>query len=268
MGAVLALALTSAAGGRAWAHSFGPPPGNTGAPGQGTCARAGCHASFPLNSGPGSLTVGGLPASGYDPGKVYNLVVTLQQAGQQRWGFEASALSSPGSATAGQVAGAFAVTDAVNTQLEPSSGTSTIEHTADGTSDGTADGPVSWQFQWQAPAAGFGPVTLYVAGNAADGNGNNSGDYIYSKSFPIPEASAAPAVVPGDVNGDGKVGIADVVLLLQGVVGLTTLTPDQQKAGDLAPAGTGGAPSGDGKISIADVVRLLRFVVGLETTLS
>ncbi|HEY3284689.1 MAG TPA: PA14 domain-containing protein [Armatimonadota bacterium] len=65
-----------------------------------------------------------------------------------------------------------------------------------------------------------------------------------------------PTVVYGDLNGDKKVSIADVVLALRGVAGLVTLTADQQTAGDV---------SGDKKFNITDVVLMLRYVAGLIT---
>lgn len=71
-------------------------------------------------------------------------------------------------------------------------------------------------------------------------------------------------LIPGDVNGDGKVDLRDVVLALRGAVGVTTLTPDQVQAADVAPfPGTEGRTIGDGKVSLEDVIRLLRFTVGL-----
>jgi hypothetical protein len=263
----LALAL-ALGGGSAWSYPDLPPPHTSGAPGQSTCAKAGCHNSFAVNSGPGAVALQGLPASGYDPNKVYDLVVTLQQTGQRAWGFQASTLGSPGASMDSKIVGAFALTDATNTQLDPDLGSAIVEQTDKGTYEGTANGPVTWHFQWQAPPAGTGSATIYLAGNACDADGTAAGDYVYTVSYPVAEATAPPAVKLGDVDGNGTVGISDVVLLLRAVAGLATLTPDQQKAGDVAPAGTGGAPPGDGKVTISDVVRLLRFVAGLEPTLS
>ncbi len=56
----------------------------------------------------------------------------------------------------------------------------------------------------------------------------------------------------GDVNGDGSVAIADVVLLNRAVLGKVTLADSAKKLGDV---------NGDGNISIADVVKLNRFVL-------
>jgi len=65
-----------------------------------------------------------------------------------------------------------------------------------------------------------------------------------------------PAVVLGDVNGDGKLGIPDATIALQIAVGiLKNPTAAQITAGDI---------NKNGKIDIADVTRILRAAVGLE----
>lgn len=63
----------------------------------------------------------------------------------------------------------------------------------------------------------------------------------------------------GDVNGDGSVAIADVVLLNRSVLGKVTLTDTAKKLGDV---------NGDGNISIADVVKLNRYVLKKITVLA
>jgi hypothetical protein len=67
----------------------------------------------------------------------------------------------------------------------------------------------------------------------------------------------------GDVNADGKVNIADVVLCLRIVAGLhTSVPPDMTRRADVAPVSPTGVV-GDGHVSVADVVRLLKQVAGL-----
>ena len=63
----------------------------------------------------------------------------------------------------------------------------------------------------------------------------------------------------GDVNGDGSVAIADVVLLNRSVLGKVTLADTAKKLGDV---------NGDGNISIADVVKLNRYVLKKITALA
>jgi hypothetical protein len=154
----------------ALAYSTGPPDGRTGAPGQLTCWD-GCHNTFPLNSGDGSLSISG--PDFFSAGQTYTLTLEISDPGQARWGFEFSPLNI----------GAIAITDLTNTQFSSSGGNMYVKHTSTGTHAGTPNGPVSWSFDWTAPAEPPSTVTFYAAGNAANNNGLNTGDYIYTTSF-------------------------------------------------------------------------------------
>ena len=39
---------------------------------------------------------------------------------------------------------------------------------------------MNYEFDWTPPATAVGNITIYVAGNAANGNGNEQGDHIYT----------------------------------------------------------------------------------------
>jgi hypothetical protein len=67
---------------------------------------------------------------------------------------------------------------------------------------------------------------------------------------------AVPAGVKGDVNGNGKLDISDVVAALRFVAGLATPTAAQTAAADV---------NANGKVDISDIVALLRAVAGLST---
>jgi hypothetical protein len=171
---VLTIILTLAVGMTVRGFSGGPPDGTTGAPGEVLCTD--CHTSFPANSGDGQLTLLGLPDA-FDPGQTYTFTVSLADPGQQRWGFELAVKDDND-----QQAGTITVTDAVNTQTSVSGGITYLKHTSTGTQNGTPDGPVTWSFDWTAPSKGRQVAIFYAAGNAANGNGSNQGDYIYSIS--------------------------------------------------------------------------------------
>lgn len=165
--AVLAIPLMTSA---EVMFSGGPGDGRTGAPGEGSCLD--CHSGSP---GDGSVLITGVPPS-YTPDMTYTVTVTLQDQGQSRWGFELTAKDASANG-----AGSFTVTDAVNTQLSDNSAPSAdyMKQTSAGTYNGTANGPVTWQFDWTAPSTDVGTITFYAAGNAANGNGSTSGDFIY-----------------------------------------------------------------------------------------
>jgi len=79
------------------------------------------------------------------------------------------------------------------------SGTSFIEHTSAGTRSGTRNG-VTFQFDWNPPATNAGPVTFYVAGNAANGNSASTGDLIYTSNLQMdPVVPVAPTVASGNI---------------------------------------------------------------------
>jgi len=247
------LVMLTAAAVAALAFSSGPPDGYTGAPGEKLCTN--CHTGSAPNSGSGSLSITGVPDS-YEPGAEYVVFVTLTDPGAKMWGFEAVAVSASGSG------GAVSVDDPQRMQTSSTkAGMQYVKHTRAGTSP-TAPGQAQWSFRWKAPAAGSGPVTFYAAGNAASGDGTPSGDRIYTAQFTSVEGKA---VLPGDLNGDGRVNVSDVTIALRIAVGLQAAVPAQTAAGDVAPKpGTGGRAFGDGVIDVKDVTRILRRAVGLE----
>jgi hypothetical protein len=266
---------------RAYTYATGPLANRTGAPGEQTCNAAGCHPGNPLNApdaaghaagspgGPG-VFITGVPDS-YVPGATYPITIQVMRAGQSRWGFELTVKKADKSR-----GGELAVTDPDHTQLidsdfpRPTATTPQyMEHTLNGTFEGQKDAGPKLSFNWTAPAAGSGTVTFYAAGNAANGNGVNTGDFIYTTSVASQEGSAAPPVVYGDLNGDGRVNVQDATLALRMAVGLTPPTDSQTQAGDVAPVpGSGpraGQPFGDGKVNVSDATRILRRAVGLDT---
>jgi len=180
--ALLMLAWSTSA--LAW--SAGPLDARTNAPGETTCTE--CHASFPLNSGTGSLTVSGVPGA-WQPLTAYDLVVNLADPDAQRWGFEFTVLDGDGNST-----GTLQVLDA-NTQLSTTGTRTYAKHTTAGTQLGTTVS-ADWTVRWTAPADGAGDITIYLAGNGANGNFASSGDRIYTVSTIWTESPVSAAGVP------------------------------------------------------------------------
>jgi hypothetical protein len=184
---LLALTLT------AWGFSSGPPDGLAGDPPiNANCTL--CHNSFPVNSGSGVVQLTGLPQT-YQPGSVYTFTLTIQQAGQQRWGFEMTSILSNWLR-----GGQLAPGNPSFSQISMGSGNARdyLKHTSLGTQAGQNSG--SWEITWTAPPAGSDTVYFYISGNAANNNGSNSGDYIYTISAALPEfvngISGAPEIPP------------------------------------------------------------------------
>ncbi len=179
------IALVALAALPALARSTGAPPGRTGAPPGDNCTV--CHQGT-VNSGAGSLKIEFSNGSTYAPGQTYKVRVTLADPAAQRWGFELTARMG---ADKLDKVGSFAIDNSTLTQFSPGSTPGEyVTHTTAGTSPGTT-GSSSWEVNWTAPAAGTGPVTFYAAGNAANNNGANTGDLIYTTSLTVAEAGGA-----------------------------------------------------------------------------
>jgi Reeler domain len=164
----------------------GPIAGVAGVPGEGDCTD--CH-SGTVNSGTGKLQIQLVDASTWTPGQQMRVRVTLTDPAARRWGFQITARSAS-SPTAN--AGTFALADASITRIETGLADSQyVEHNSAGTRLGTRDSS-TWEVLWTPPAASFGPVTFYAAGNAANGDNTNSGDNIYTTSLTVSAAESKP----------------------------------------------------------------------------
>jgi uncharacterized protein (TIGR03437 family) len=168
------------------ANQNGPVASLTGAPGESDCTS--CHGGGPTG---GTLSIN-LPAN-YSPDQEITLTVTLAQQNRLRYGFQLTAIDD-----SGRRAGDLTPNDGnTQTQLNTVSGNQRqyINHTFAGITPSTP-GQGSWTFRWKAPAQSVGRVTFYIAGNAANGNGQSSGDTIYTINQSInPPALAALATV-------------------------------------------------------------------------
>jgi len=193
------------------AFSVGPDPRHTGAPGDQTCARSGCHTGTALNAGTGRVVLqlpGGMT---YVPGQRQRIAVVITgDATTRRYGYQASARL--GSNEANGQAGTFTATapDIILCQSgneRPAAGCGSaapLEFISHGNSSNTSG---RFEFDWTAPATDVGPVKIYVSANAANGNGSDSGDKIYTTSVTLMPAAMGggnrPAITStgGVVNG-------------------------------------------------------------------
>ncbi len=197
------------------ARSFGPALRLTGAPGDNPLACTQCHNSFPLNSGKGSLRIV-FPGAAYRPGMTYRILVEVRDPDQQRWGFQFTArlASDPANSQAGDLIPTGDLTRTVcgNGANKPCSFNSQIQlimHTVPGTRTGIRTG-ADFEFDWTAPPAGAGAVSFYAAGNAANGDGTNQGDYIYTTSLTVVEDTSPLGARPSAYD------VAHLVSDLQG----------------------------------------------------
>jgi len=185
-GLALAILLPVAAG----AFAEGPPIRRTGAAVDGGQSCTACHRSFiPANSGPGRVT---LTAASYTPGVKQNLVVTVEDPQASRWGFELTArLRSDETKEAGTFT---PVADTIRVACDdgstlgsapPCNGAREFATHLVASTQAGQTGHGTFTVEWTPPAQDVGEIIFYFAGNAANNNGNFTGDYIYTSSMVI-----------------------------------------------------------------------------------
>lgn len=192
----------------------GPDRRHTGAPGDQTCAASDCHVGTPVNGGGGRVEMqlpGGLT---YTPGQKQTITVVVTDSAAQRYGFQATARL--GSNEANGAAGTFTPlgTDFVLCDNgTPRTGASCPEATpVEFVEHSTPKTTSQFQFEWTAPATNVGNVKLYLAANAANGNGANTGDHIYTTSVELtPQASGGGGGTRPAISNNGVVNGASFV---------------------------------------------------------
>ncbi|WP_207891839.1 dockerin type I repeat-containing protein, partial [Thiogranum longum] len=73
---------------------------------------------------------------------------------------------------------------------------------------------------------------------------------------------AAPVIADGDINGDGQVNAADVLLAQRIIFGQYIPTAVEFERGDVAPL-IGGVPSPDNTVNVADLLLIQRKALGI-----
>jgi hypothetical protein len=163
--------------------------GHTGSPGEQTCARSGCHDTYALNTGPGSISINVVGAANntYVAGQTYEVNVTIAQSGSNLFGFNVEALQPSGNnaGTLNTGVGSQAINVTVGANVRRN-----LTHTL---AAGASSNQHTFSFTWTAPTDGS-DVTFYVAGNAANSNGSDSGDRVYTTTLNLSEA--IPVVSP------------------------------------------------------------------------
>jgi uncharacterized protein (TIGR03437 family) len=174
------------------AYSSGPPPRVTGAPGDQTCLS--CHSGAPLNAGGGHVTLTSSGGSTYTPGQAQTLTLTIADAQAAVYGFQitARAVADQGRTQAGsftpgpsQLVLCENNSGRLGAQCPSNAPAEFIEH-----SEPFNTGTIT--VTWTPPPASLGPVTIYAAANAANGDFRNSGDHIYTTLLQLAPATIVP----------------------------------------------------------------------------
>ncbi len=162
----------------------GSPGAKTGSPMDGNNCTA-CHDDGTINTGSGILSVAtNIPVQGYTAGQTYAITVQMIQSSRSRFGFEITCEEGNfGTAKTGS----FGITDATTTKFVNNN--TAVTHKQGGTS---GSGSKTWSMNWTAPQTGVSAgVIFYVSAIAANNNGNNQGDEVYTTSRPFPEAPSS-----------------------------------------------------------------------------
>lgn len=150
----------------------------------------------------------------YTPGVKQRIQVTVADPAQKRWGFSLTARvnSDLSNGQAGSLTAVDANAQVIcdNGRRAPCSNQSVVQfitHTLTGTRLG-ATNSATFDFDWTPPATDFGKITLYAAGNAANGNNQDTGDHIYTTSVEL-----APAVVTPKPSISAERGVMNAASL-------------------------------------------------------
>ncbi len=234
------------------AEETGAEAGRTGGPfpGERSCGSSRCHDVTP-NTGAGrvTITVNGEPVEqyAYRPAETVPVQVRVEDPdiSQVFWGFQLTVRNAgDGCQSEGSLA---AVDDDIvvdsGIPVDPCAGPEFATHEF----RRVAEGGQTFQLNWTAPASDVGPVIFAAAGNAANGNMQETGDRIYITDQTVQPAAGEPTPTPSISAG--------------GIV-LATLVPSVTSAAprsivsifgeEFAPAGTLNVQptlDGDGKVS-------------------
>lgn len=171
------------AGGKAFTNKNGAPSSRSGGAGEGTCATSSCHVGT-ANTGPGLVTLTSDAPNGiYTPGDTYIITATVVQSGIVRFGFQ---VLSGYSVAANASMGTTVLLLPGETKITTAGARKYVTQTTPGSSGNASR---SWTFAWTAPTQGSGDVSFFMSGNAANNNGNRTGDQIYSTSLTLVEAA-------------------------------------------------------------------------------
>jgi len=165
--------------GRVSGYADGAPAGFSGGFGEQSCHA--CHFQFDLNSGPGRLTLAGLPER-IVPGERYPFTVTLTRPGIKLAGFQLTARRKDGAAQAGTLAPAPGEQERIGVDVQGD-----LQYASQrraGAAPAAAD-MATWSLVWTAPTRG-GPIVFNVAANAANADDTAEGDYVYTTAVEVP----------------------------------------------------------------------------------
>jgi uncharacterized protein (TIGR03437 family) len=133
--------------------------------------------------------------------------VRIEDPAQVRWGFELTARTPNGCSQAGNFLKS-ANEDEMAVQIYLTNSMDNVPECPPETLQfpthmvpKAGPGGANYEFNWMAPSEDIGPVTFAAAGNAANGNREQTGDHIYTTSAMVQPAASEPAPKPSISSG-------------------------------------------------------------------
>ncbi len=190
------------------AFSTGPMIKRTGAAVDGGLDCTACHRTFaPANSDPrGKVTI--TTAASYTPGQKQNIEVKIEHPEAIRWGFQLTARPVNDQT---KMAGTFTPTPVVRVECNPTgdspcNGELEFASHRSAVVAAPAAGSYTYTVEWTPPINEVGDIMFYAAGNAANNNGANSGDYIFTTSLRIAAGGACNQTIRPTVRTFSNAG--------------------------------------------------------------
>lgn len=165
-------------------YAEGAPLGFSGGFSEQSCQA--CHFESEVNSGPGRVTLAGVPER-FTAGERYPITVTLSRPGMKLGGFQLTARFKDGGAQAGTLAPAPG--DEPRIRIDLDGEVMYANHRQQGTALAAPDSG-RWSLVWTAPSTAAS-VVFHVAANAANGDGTAEGDYVHTAA--VESAPASPS---------------------------------------------------------------------------
>lgn len=178
------------------ASSSGADARSTAGPGEDSagCAQTGCHVGTGNPTRDSGVEITLPDGDHYTPGVKQRWQVRVTGAAGAIYGFQVSARlsddSQAGTLTPVDARTQVLCADNRNPPCRADAPIQYVTHTM-------ADSSNSFEFEWTPPDTDRGPVRVFAAGNAANGNGQNSGDRIFLRNFtltPRPAQTQRPTI--------------------------------------------------------------------------
>src|SRR5260370_22348957 len=204
LAAIVGLVLSGAL---IFAYATGPDPRYTSAPGDDPLACTFCHTGTPLNGGGGNVAVNCPNGLFYSPGVRQTFTIVITDSLAKLYGFQMTARlesdlvkGQAGDFTPDTHQYVLCDNASFKTATRPCAANAQVQFIEHNSTYSTNTISVLWT----PPATNAGNVHIYVAANAANGDGDFTGDHIYSAEYVLvpqttPTKPAISSITPASV---------------------------------------------------------------------